>query len=479
MRLGQTSVIYFGSKVSASLLGFLSTIYIARQIGADPLGVYYPFVALIGVALLPSDLGIGSAIKKRLSENIDRNEHIGAALAIKFVLVSLVACAVLLASNYVNQFLGADLAIIMVVVLYIDGIGGLSVTILHGELRVGEAAVLEVLRPLGWLISGCIFVFYGYQAEGLVYGYLVGSVIITIVGWWKVSSLPARPQNEHFSSLFDFAKYSAVSSIGGFFYSWMDVLILTLFVTINVRVARGDVGAYENAWRLSIVTMLLARSVSTVLFPQFSEWDAQKAKNKIESTLPTAMFASLLLVVPGFVGILILSDDLLRILYGPEFTVASTALVVLTAGKIPMSIHTLFNKALNGLDRPDLPAIASIVSAIINISLNIILIWNYGLIGAAIATVISFLVNTLMHTFYLKKMININIPFEKISWIGISSAIMGTFVYSLYQLLEPLSPFSMTFLIAMGFCIYSFTMLIPVSTRSELIRLCPDKNKIL
>lgn len=475
MDLKNATIKIFTARVFKSITSFVAIVVFSRELGADPLGVYYPFVALLGVALLPSDLGIASSVKKRLSENRQRKQFVGAALLMKLPLISVVAIIVLIASNHVNQFLGAELAIIFIIVLYIDGIGGLSMHVLHGELRVGEAAILEVIRPLSWLVFGYIFVMQGLRAEGLVYGYFIGSVLITIVGWWKVSVLPALPNKEHIYSLFDFAKYSAVSSIGGLFYSWMDVLVLTLFVTMGIRVARGDIGAYENAWRLSLIVMLAAKAIATVLFPQMSEWDTQGARNKIESTLPTAVFASLLLVIPGFVGIFILSNDLLRILFGSEFTVAGLALIILAGGKIPMAIHILFNNALNALDRPDLPAISAIISAGLNLIFNIIFIWQYGLAGAAIATVGSFVINTLIHTYYLNMFLDIRLPFRKIGWITISSIVMGIIIYYISNIVEINGLLSLAIVITTGVGVYTSMLLIPTKTRVELVRMIPDR----
>jgi O-antigen/teichoic acid export membrane protein len=47
MNLGQTSVVYFVSKLLGSVLGFVATIYFARVLGAEVLGQYALVLALI------------------------------------------------------------------------------------------------------------------------------------------------------------------------------------------------------------------------------------------------------------------------------------------------------------------------------------------------------------------------------------------------------------------------------------------------
>jgi O-antigen/teichoic acid export membrane protein len=251
-----------------------------------------------------------------------------------------------------------------------------------------------------------------------------------------------------------------------------------MFVALDYGVARGDVGAYENAWRLSLVLMLVGRSISTTLFPQISQWDTENATEKIESAIPTALFPSLLIVIPGFVGTLILSEDLLRVLFGREFTVAAAALIILVAGKIPQSLHILLSQALNAIDRPDLAAIAATTSAVLNLVLNVVLIWQYSLVGAAIATTVSFTVNTLLHAYFLDQFLEIKIPLRQAGWSVIASVVMGLCVFVARSMVEPTGMVQLLGIILFGIMIYSPVLLIyePVRTQTTRIggRLVPD-----
>ncbi|MFB6186420.1 MAG: flippase, partial [Halobacteriaceae archaeon] len=76
---------------------------------------------------------------------------------------------------------------------------------------------------------------------------------MAVGGWWKVSIRPALPTLEHARSLFDYGKWSMISAIGGHVYSWMDVVILTAFVSTGIAGSRAGIGAYENACRVSLI----------------------------------------------------------------------------------------------------------------------------------------------------------------------------------------------------------------------------------
>lgn len=75
MRIGQTSFIVFASRLLASALGFIATIYFARVLGATIIGYYALTIAIASWLELGGHLGISSAITKRLSEGDERSAY--------------------------------------------------------------------------------------------------------------------------------------------------------------------------------------------------------------------------------------------------------------------------------------------------------------------------------------------------------------------------------------------------------------------
>lgn len=473
MNLAKSSIKLFAARVFKSVTSFVAVIVFSRALGADPLGIYYPFVALVGIALLPSDLGINGATRKRISENNDRGAHAGAAVIFKTPFVVAISIISLLLSEQINQFLGADLTLLFVAAIWADVLANFVNSVLKGELRVGETAILEVIKPICWLLVGYSFFILGYGVRGLVYGYISGSFLIFIIGWWKISIKIHLPKVRHIHSLFDYAKFSVISSVGGLVYSWVDVLILSFFVasSISVGVTRGGIGAYENAWRISLIVVITSKSISSVIFPQISRWDAENARDKIESAITTSLLPSIALVIPGFVGTLILSRDILRVLYGPDFITAWVALIILVGAKIPKTLHSILRNSLNAIDRPDLAAIASLVSIVLNILFNFILVWRFGLVGAAIATTASLLVNTILHYHFLSKILTIEIPLKNLGWCIISASIMGSCVFAIRSIVAPDGIISLLGIVGLGAIIYTPILLMYRPFRTETRRI--------
>lgn len=460
MTLAKPTLKILGARTFSSFIGFLAVIVFSRELGASPLGTYYPFLALLGILAIPADFGISSAVEKRISEGTDAREYLGTAMVLKIPPLILISLLIVLANRYIVQYLGADLTLALIATLFARQAANLSLSVLRGELRVGETAIIEILRPLGWLVVGYILYLDGYGVHSLVYGYFFGSVLMLVAGWWKVSTPVGYPTLEHARSLFDYGRFSVVSAVGGYFYSWMDVAMLSMFAAAGLAVTRGGIGAYENAWRLSLVVLLVSQSLATVLFPQVSQWNAEGAINRIESVIPTAILPALLFVIPAFVGTAILARSLLEILFGPEFTVAWLALIILSGEKILQAIHVVLGRSLQAIDRPDLAAYATVMSSLVNLVLNIIFIWKLGIVGAAIATTASFAVNTALHARYLNQFLNIEFPVWEGVWSIIASLVMGVCVYAAQSTIEINTIIELGGIIGLGALVYATIALV-------------------
>lgn len=468
MDIAKASAKIFVVRIINSLSSFLAIVLFSRFLGASPLGSYYPYVALLGMLALPTDLGISMAIEKRISEGSDRSHFFGAGLIIKLPLVAIASVAILLFQNTVNNYLGGEVAVLLVVGLWLRVTSRYMIGILKGELRVGETAVVRLLRPLCWLIFGYIFLLLDFGVEGIIYGYLIGQAAMLALATWKVSIRPVMPDRSHMQSLFDFGKYSFVSSIGGLIYSWMDVLILSAFVAWGTAATRADIGAYENAWRVSLLVSLLSRSISQVVFPQVSHWDANDQIEKIENLLAKALVPGLIVVFPAFAGVLLLSEEILSYLFGSEFAVAAPAFIVLVSLRFFQSIDDIYGRILDALDRPDLTMISTIVSIITNLTLNVVLIYYLGIVGAAIGTTVAFAIKTVLDVYFMRDFVNIQFPYRTLAWSGLSSIVMAGVLYAILFGFEITSMVGLIGIVAIGGVVYSAVLVLNGRVRKQL-----------
>lgn len=456
MNIARSSLRLFTAKFGSSVIQFGAVVYFARELGAAPLGVFFLFQAVLGVLSIPADFGLRAAVNKRISEGDARGAFLSSAIGIKFVSVVISGAGVLLLAPYINDYVGAEVASYLAVGIALREFARLSLAVLEGELRVGETAELQLLKQVVWAGVGAILTMYGYGIQGLIYGLLSGLAVVSVWGWYKCSVTPARPTVAHVRSLLSYGKFIFIDSVGGYVYSWMDVVVIGFFLT------QAHVGAYEVAWRVTSILMLLSWSIAKAIFPQVSQWEAANATGKIESLVHRTITPPLFLAIPASVGILVFSRQILGLVFGTEFEAAGIVLIVLAGGRIIQTFYFIFNRSLQAFNRPDLAMVARVFTIVVNLVLNVALVVKFGIVGAAVATVVSFVVNASLTAYYLSKFIPIQLPVTEIASITIASVAMGFAIGTLERLVPVDTIPVLAVMIVAGIVLYiAFAVAIP------------------
>lgn len=430
MNIARSSFKLFAANVANAGIQFIGIVYFARELGATQMGIFFLFQVVLGLLAIPADFGLRGAVQKRISEGQSQGKFLSSAIALKIIPITVIILGILLVQPYLNSYIGAKVTNFVVLALILQESAKLSVAVLEGELRVGETAVLKVARNITWVVVGSALIKFGFEAEGLIYGLVAGLGVVTVWGWIKLSVSPTMPSVSHAQSLFDYGKYNAISSVGGFLYSWTDVAVIGIFLT------QAHVGAYEIAWRVSAISILFSQALASTIFPQVSQWNAEDAQNRIENLIAKSLAPSLFLVIPAFFGTLLFSEEILGIVFGDEFTLAATVLILLMSDKIFQSIQLIVGRSLQAIDKPNLAAQAAIASLGVNIVLNVIFVIKFGLIGAAVATVISSLLNDFLHLVYLRRFVSVRFPHREILECMFASGVMTTVLYGITMIYQ-------------------------------------------
>ncbi len=422
MRLGQTSVIYFFSKFSGSVLGFFATIYFTRTLGEDIYGFYAITLALVSWLGIVKSVGFGGAIVKRMSEGEEPDAFLAAGTAIKGVLTAIVAFGVFAFQDQVNVYVGQPVAEFVVLLLIVSIFSGLVNSALKGSHRVHVYAPLSTVKQGAQSIFMIALVYIGWELSGMLLGYALGTALIATTGLWFVKPGLAIPQWRHVTSLFDFAKFSWLGSMRKKTFSNMDILVLGLFVP------SGLTGIYAIAYTLSKFLDIFGSAIQDTLFPELSRRAAANDNDMIATLTNDAISYGGLFLIPGIVGGAILGDRLMRI-YGGGFEIGAQVLPILLVGILAYSYNKQLLNTLNGIDRPNLAFRANLVFIVSNLVLNVTLVYTIGWIGAAIATAISAGIGLIFGFYYTRRHIAFAVPFGEISRQWIAALGMGVVVY--------------------------------------------------
>ena len=465
MQLGQTSVIHFISNLLASAIGFVASLYIARNIGAEPLGIYNVGIGVVAWLGIVGRIGISGAISKRVSEGDEQGEYAAAGTLMIGSLFVVLATGVLVFHKYVNQYVEYSAAIFIVLILFASLAYSVVSSLLTGLHLVHLTGFLSTVRTAGRGIIQIVAVIAGLGAAGLFWGHLVGILIIVIIGLYTVQKrLPPikTPKKNHFRGLADFAKFSWIGNLQSRMFNYTDVLVLGFFVSSSL------IGVYSIAWNVAQFLIIFSAALSSTLFPEMSKLSAQQDQQAAADIVEQSLAYGGLFLIPGVFGGGLLGERILRI-YGPEFTQGATVLLVLIVANLFMGYQNQLLNALNAIDRPDLSFRVNAVFVAGNIIFNIVLIYLFGWIGAAIATAGSTAISLVLSYYYLSKIISFELPISEVLRQGFAAAVMAGVVYSglffenSYRLIQH-NVILVLLLVGTGATVY-FVLLLGVSPR--------------
>ncbi len=457
MRIGRTSAILFASDILATALGFIATIYFARKLGAEVYGLYAIATALVGWLALGGELGISSAVTKRMSEGEKQKEYFTAGVILVTTFGGLVTAGVLLFQSYINAYIGAEVALFVLVIVIIKLYYGIVKSALKGEKKVYITGVVTPVNFGGRSIIQIGLVFAGFGLVGMLVGYAAGGIIGLLFCLYFLSSQMKRPAIHHFQQIFDFAKYSWLSRLKSRAFNDTDILVL------GALVPSALVGIYSIAWMISTFLSYFTTAINNSLFPEISAAEAKEDFDYISSLLNDGLAFGGLIAIPGLCGGIILAERILRI-YGDEFAQGATVLVLLILATLVYGYQNQFLNTLNAIDRPDIAFRINAVFIIVNICLNIMLILLVGWIGAAIATILSAVAGLTLSYWYLQQILEFQIPVVEIGQQFGAGLVMSVVVLGLLSLIESIELISHNIIIVLllvfiGTGIYFVTLL--------------------
>ena len=424
MRLGQISAISFISQVIGAAVGFIATLYIARTIGAEPLGIYNLALALVSWIGIAGNIGFSGAISKRVSEGSEQGEFAVAGAAIVISLFVLLAIWLLIFRPYVNAYIGFPATGFLILLLFGNLAAAIVNSLLVGLQLVHLRDILSTARIFSRSVLHIGLIAIGLGTTGLFIGHIAAYLLaISFGGYIVVRKLPglSRPEKQHFWRLGDFAKYAWIGRLRGRMFNYTDIVVLGFFVPQSL------IGIYAVAWNIGTFLTIFTGSLQSTLFPAISEVSAKDDVQAVRNIVEQSLTYGGLFLIPGLFGGALLGERLLRI-YGPEFTQGATILAILILANVVRGYQSQLLNTLNGIDYPELAFRVNATFVVVNLLLNIILVYFYGWLGAAVATATSVSISLFIAYRYVTTIIHFDPPVMPITKQFIAAGFMAGFV---------------------------------------------------
>jgi len=394
----------FVYRVAGMLASYALIWVISRRLGAEGMGVYNLFLAVLSLLIMGGTLGFHTSVVRFVSQYRAQQKSGLISLLYKGILklcipvsVGLGAVLFLFAETiavqaYHDPALTLPLRI-AAGVLPIMTVGTLNVELVRGFKLIHISEFFRNLNlNLVTLAGSLIVLAFVQQPEVPVAFYALGGVVsfgFTLVYVLRLlrRESPRRLQRP-FAESFDLRGPLLVSL----------PMILTAFIQVlNGRVdmlmiglysPTAEIGIYGVAFKLSILTNFVIGSVKTIALPKISElfWGGKEQELKRMIRFSSRLIFSF--AVPVSLVLFLFAEDLLGLL-GEEFVAGAGALRILTLTQFINAASGLVAAFMNMTGNERVFAWLVGVATGVNVLLNLVLIPVYGMEGAAVATLIS------------------------------------------------------------------------------------------
>ena len=406
-----TKTIIIGSLFN-NVFSFIITLIITNNFGAE---VYGNYIYLLNyIVIISSFLLIGTnnglAYKlPRIKNREKKGSYISFAYTISFTFSIIVVLCIFIFLEQLSSIADKRLIILAAPLIILIPLKNITMGALRGLKRSLNLVIFrDVLSSLTFFINilFVVFIIKKLNVEGIIIAQIITHIVIVTYGvvYLFKNKLIKSPLSLAKGELKSFMRYSLFV----FFTGIVAILLFrTDIVMIGYFLKAEDVGIYRVVIKLTTYIVFLNSNINIMLGPEIS---ALSSKNKHNEIVAIYKLVTRWVVIFGacvFAFIIISPSNILS-LFGNEFTIGASAIIVMAFGKIislTFGPVALLNSMMN---HPKSNLISNIFVLFCNIILNLYLIPKYGITGAAIATSISaILANILrMSLLYVKEKIH-------------------------------------------------------------------------
>jgi O-antigen/teichoic acid export membrane protein len=221
-----------------------------------------------------------------------------------------------------------------------------------------------------------------------------------------------------------------------------------------------QVGYYTSAMKVSKMILPIVTAMSPVMIARINTIKEKKDnQQEIVRLLHHSFGYIMMLALPATIGLMMIAPRFVPLFFGDEFIPATISLQILSLLIIIIGVSNLFGwQVLFAMGYEKKILITAIVGSIIDISLSILLVREYGSLGASVAYVIAEIIVTIMIIVFASRVMPVRIHrkdvfqplFAALSIIPIS-LLCNAIAYDLIYLLATIAAGGACYVFLMGF----------------------------
>jgi len=423
-----------GTNVLIALSGIILLPLITKTLGAHDYGIWIQFNVTLSLIGAFTGLGLTYAMTRFLAAKTNREEIQEEFYSVFYLvpMVTLIASIVLIAfaAPIAGAFFEGATNIVRIGALVILASAFVSPCLgfLRSFRQMKKYSIFTIADTYGQIGLIAYLVLSGYGILAMVLAFLAVRVVI-LLGLFFLIKRQVGIKMPHFSRIREYLSFS-VPTIPGNISAW--VVSSSDRYVIGYFLGAASVGVYSAGYALGAVPLMAAGVLGFVLPPTLSKLYDEGRMDEVKMYLTYSLKYSLALAIPFVFGAALLAEPVLRLFSTAE--IASEGyfvLPVIALGTLFFAAYVPIMHIIVLVKKTRITGAIWIVCALVNLGLNILIVPRWGILGAAITTLIAYALAMALTTYYAFKEFKFTIDWRFIIKSLIASAIMSLAVWKM------------------------------------------------
>ncbi|MCD4812052.1 flippase [bacterium] len=382
-----TSYILISQQLS-KVIRFFVVIILIRYLGKDSFGVWSVVQAIPSMFLVLGNMGINGILVRQVARNKSITKDIVAQVFSIKLILSLFFIGFVYVFTILFQYESDVKRLILIVSIAHVAISYTQIiaSVFRASEKFGFEAFMQIIRSITLFLIVCLVILFDLKLKGLVCGLLIGWVLLSIccLAWY-------RKKYGLSMHLFNFESYTCLLKSALPFA--LQEFINPLFMQINIILLSHlstfeSVALYNAPYKIILFLYAFVFALRRALFPTLSKLSIIDREKYIKTFYNAAKIIALI-GFPIAIGILLLSKEIIFLLFSKNFAESVIPLKIMAITLILYYFRSLFNVTLYASNKEWHASIVFILATLLNIILAVILIPKWDYIGPCVATLIS------------------------------------------------------------------------------------------
>lgn len=424
------------TSVLTSFGGFFLLPIITKALGTYEYGIWAQISVTISLLSSISLMGLSMALVRFLAAEKEVDKIREAFYSIVFIVafsgivVSLLAFAISepLASTFFRDPNASYFIRAAALLILLSALDSIVVFYFRIFRQTKTYAFLILFSSFGQLALTLGFLLAGFGLMGVI---AAGLIIQTLIFVSSISVIIAQigfvvPKFTMSSEYLRYGLPLTPNSLIRWLNDSSDRYVVGIFLGMNA------VGIYSAAYAIGSLIQLFVSPIQLILFPELSSLFDEGREEEVKVYLSYSMKYFLFLAIPSVVGLSVLSRAILEIITTPEFAEGYLVIPFVALAGLAAGVFQIIINITHLVKKTQFNLYIHLLASTSNLLLNLTLIPTIGILGAAIAALVSYTLMALVAYYVSSKYITFAIDWPFIAKSVVSSAAMAGIIETMY-----------------------------------------------